>query len=242
MAAVKKEALSCSECGARACYRQDKAQPSFCLTAAADPQAVAASVRLYRGRGPDAKLARAAAEIEGEYYGRLTRLEETIVFAEKIKAVKVGLASCIGLLDEAALFAGILRTAGLEPRTVICKIGAVDKTALGVEEALKVLPGSHEACCNPVLQARTLNEWGSQLNVLLGLCVGHDALFVKHSRAPSTTLIVKDRVLGHNPAAAFHNSKFYYRRVLNRADFPGPRSMPEKAAAPAQGRRKPGAS
>ena len=73
---------------------------------------------------------------------------------------------------------------------------------------------SYEAICNPILQAQLLNEQKTDLNVIVGLCVGHDSLFIKHSDAPVTTLITKDRVLGHNPAAALYTSNFYYQRLL----------------------------
>ena len=59
--------------------------------------------------------------------------------------------------------------------------------------------------------------------MLVGLCVGHDAIFTRHSKAPVTTFIVKDRVLGHNPAAALYTAKFYYKRVLDEKTFPEPR-------------------
>jgi uncharacterized metal-binding protein len=39
-------------------------------------------------------------------------------------------------------------------------------------------------------------------------------LFIKHSAAPVTTLIVKDRVLCHNPVAALYASNTYYKRLL----------------------------
>jgi uncharacterized metal-binding protein len=179
--------------------------------------------KLYRGHSLDGKLARAAAEIEGEYYGRLTRLEETIRFAQKLGVKKLGIASCVGLLDEASLYAKIVRTAGIETKTVICKVGAVDKTEIGLPEEMKVCPNCAESCCNPALQAKVLNEWGSELNVLVGLCVGHDAIFNRHSKAPVTTFVVKDRVLGHNPLAALYTSKFYYKRILDEKTFPKPR-------------------
>ena len=101
--------------------------------------------------------------------------------------------------------------------------GAVDKCDIGLPDGLKVCPGCNESCCNPVLQAQVLNEWGAELNVLVGLCVGHDAVFTRHSKAPATTFIVKDRVLGHNPAAALYTAKFYYKRVLDEKTFPEPR-------------------
>ena len=45
--------------------------------------------------------------------------------------------------------------------------------------------------CNPVLQAQLLNEAGTELNIVMGLCVGHDSLFYKHAKAVTTTLVVK---------------------------------------------------
>ena len=210
---------SCSECGIRNCYRKDKNYPPFCLSVEF-AEATAKTRELYCDGGIDGQLARAAAEIEGEYYGRLTRLEETIRFAQKLKIKKLGIASCIGLLDEASLYAKIVRTAGIEPCTVICKVGGVDKSEIGIPEELKICPGGNESCCNPVLQAEILNEWGAELNVMVGLCVGHDALFSRHSQAPVITFIVKDRLLAHNPAAALYTSKFYYHRVLDEKTFP----------------------
>ena len=55
----------------------------------------------------------------------------------------------------------------------------------------------------------------TDLNVVVGLCVGHDSLFMKYSKAPVTTLITKDRVTGHNPAAPLYLSKFYYAKLFN---------------------------
>jgi uncharacterized metal-binding protein len=218
---------SCSECGIRNCYRKEQAFPPFCLSLEHQDAALATK-ELYAGDNEDGLLARLAAEVEGEYYGLLTRVEESIIFAQKLKAKKLGIASCIGLLDEASLYAKIVRTADIEARTVICKVGALDKTEIGLPEDLKVCPGGQESCCNPVLQAQILNDWGADLNILIGLCVGHDALFARHSKAPAVTLIVKDRVLGHNPIAALHSAKFYYKRLLDRATFPLPRSRARK--------------
>ncbi|MBQ8753425.1 MAG: DUF1847 domain-containing protein [Lentisphaeria bacterium] len=215
--------LSCSECAVRNCYRRDRKYPAFCLTERFK-DAAEITRDLYMSDTVDGQLARAAAEIEGEYYGRLTRLEETIRFAKKLGVKKLGIASCIGLLDEASLYAKIVRTAGIETQTVICKVGAIDKCDIGLSDELKVCPGCNESCCNPALQAQILNDWGSDLNVMVGLCVGHDAIFTRHSKAPATTFIVKDRVLGHNPAAAIYTSKFYYKRLLDEKTFPEPKS------------------
>lgn len=206
--------LSCSACSVYNCYRQNKDFPGFCLTTQAEENELAAVVKIYRSKGLAGQIARAAAEIEGTYYGKLTRVEEIVEFAKRIGAKKIGIATCIGLSNETKLFAQILAAKGLESYSVLCKVGSIDKTRVGIPEELKVQPGCYEALCNPVLQARLLNKEKTDLNVINGLCVGHDSLFIKYSDAPVTTLITKDRVTGHNPAAPLYTSGFYYKRLL----------------------------
>ena len=53
---------------------------------------------------------------------------------------------------------------------------------------------------------------GTDFNIVIGLCVGHDTLFLRHSAAPTTVMVVKDRVLGHNPAAALYQATTMYSR------------------------------
>ena len=67
--------------------------------------------------------------------------------------------------------------------------------------------------CNPVLQAKLLNKAKTDLNVVVGLCVGHDSLFYKYSEALTTTAVTKDRVLGHNPVAALYTADSYYSKL-----------------------------
>jgi uncharacterized metal-binding protein len=67
--------------------------------------------------------------------------------------------------------------------------------------------------CNPVAQAYVLNEAKTDFNVVMGLCVGHDSLFLKHSDALCTVLAAKDRLLGHNPLAAIYTVDTYYRAL-----------------------------
>jgi uncharacterized metal-binding protein len=204
----------CVECHTMSCYRKEKRLPDGCLSESVGSERLDESLNLYRGDGIDARIARAAAEVEGLYYGKLTRVEETVAFARRIGAKKIGLATCVGLAGEARMFAKILEANGFAPFSALCKAGAVDKSDIGLDEELKLKPGSHESLCNPVLQACFMNEQPTDLNVVIGLCVGHDSLFAKHSNAPVTTLIVKDRVLGHNPAAALYTSGTYYKCLL----------------------------
>jgi uncharacterized metal-binding protein len=213
--AKKIENLSCSECGQLHCYRRNKRFPDHCLTEAAGAGQVEAAREAYRGDSPEARAARAAAEIEGMYYCKISRVEETIAFARRIGARRIGIATCLGLIEETKVLAKSLRAAGLTPFTVLCKVGSIDKGEIGIPDKLKVQRGGFEACCNPILQAQRLNAEKTQLNVIMGLCVGHDSVFSKHSDALVTTLVVKDRTNGHNPVSALYTAKTYSKRILD---------------------------
>ena len=93
-----------------------------------------------------------------------------------------------------------------------CKVGSVDKTDIGLDPKYTCKTGP--VMCNPILQANLLNKAGTQLNVVVGLCVGHDSLFYKYSKALATTLVTKDRVLAHNPVGVLYQTRAYYKRLL----------------------------
>jgi uncharacterized metal-binding protein len=181
------------------------------------------TVELYEGDGEDARMARVAGKVEGLCYtpvagsgavnARWTRVEDTIAFAKLMGFTRIGIATCIGLLEETNRLASVLRAQGLDPLSVCCRTGSLDKLAIGLEEKDKVRPSTFEPACNPVAQARLLNRAGTDMNVIVGLCVGHDMIFAKHSDAPVTTLVVKDRVTGHNPVSVLYGQNFYYRRL-----------------------------
>ena len=147
-------------------------------------------------------------EIEAEHYMKLTRIEELALYASKMGMRKVGIAFCVRLSDETRTVAEVLRKKGLEVHSVCCKVCGIDKGDVGV---VKIHGGGAEAVCNPVGQAMCLEERGTDLNVIVGLCIGHDMLFTAHSHAPVSTLIVKDRVLSHNPAGAIYSA--YYKET-----------------------------
>lgn len=159
-------------------------------------------------------IAYAAAVTESRGYMRWTRVEETMEFARSIGATKIGMAFCIGLRNEGKVLGKIFETNGFEVVSIACKTGAIPKEEIGVADHEKVRPGTAEMACNPVAQALMLNEAGTQLNVIVGLCVGHDSLFIKFSKALVTSLIAKDRVLAHNPIGAIYCSSAYYQSKM----------------------------
>ena len=176
-----------------------------------------------KGEGEDARLAKVASIVEGLCYeavegsdavcARWNRIEDTVALAKLMGWKKIGIATCIGLLEETRQLDLILKAQGLEPFSVCCKSGSIDKLDVGVAEHEKIRPGTFEPACNPIAQARILAEYGTDMNIIVGLCVGHDMLFSKHSVAPVTTMVTKDRVTGHNPVAALYGQNFYYKRL-----------------------------
>jgi uncharacterized metal-binding protein len=166
--------------------------------------------RLYEKADPRAAdVSRVAAEVEAEGYMQWPRALEIIRFAEKSGFEHLGVAFCIGLAEEARLFVDMLEKR-FRVSSICCKAGGIDKGEFGMPPLRPDEP--HETMCSPLGQAELLNEAGTQLNVVIGLCVGHDSLFYKHSAAPVTTLVVKDRVLAHNPVGALYSG--YWRRKL----------------------------
>lgn len=157
------------------------------------------------------RIMQVAAAIEADHYMKMTRVEETLQFAHGLGVEKIGVAFCLGLPNEARRFCEIAEDAGFKVSSVCCKVCGVDKSDVG----LKKLWGREvEATCNPLAQAEVLNRDETGLNVMIGLCVGHDSLFLKHSTAPATVLVAKDRVLAHNPVGALYSN--YYRRKFDK--------------------------
>ena len=230
---MKKTNFSCSQCsgtwqknGATNCWSNDPEnmppKPGNCPSKE-HLDVVRESFELYQGDSDEAKMAQVAAKVEGLCYqpvpgseavnARWTRVEDTIAFAKLMGYEKIGIATCIGLLDETKRLAAILKAQGFTPVSVCCKAGSIDKLKLGLKESNKVRPDTFEPACNPVAQAKLLNLAQTDMNVIVGLCVGHDMLFNKYSDAPVTTLVVKDRVTGHNPVSVLYGQNFYYKRL-----------------------------
>ncbi|CAK7075776.1 MAG: hypothetical protein PARBA_03081 [Parabacteroides sp.] len=206
----KDTTLTCSDCGTQNCKFKDRTYPDFCLTTHLKPEDIEWALERYE-EGRNHNIMVASAEVEYEGYCQWTRVEEIMAFAHKINAHRIGIANCIGLLNEARIFARILRANGFESYSVLCKVAGKSKSSIGIPQECENIGA---AMCNPILQARLLNEAHTDLNVVIGLCVGHDSLFYKYSDAYVTTLVTKDRITGNNPAAALYTANSYYRKKL----------------------------
>lgn len=201
--------LSCVDCGKARCINPDQL-PEYCLTGRIPSQVKADAMGEYEKEENRAIMA-AAADVEYTGYCQWPRVQEIVEFAKRMGYTKIGIATCVGLLSESRTLAKILRSHGFEVFGIGCKAGTVLKTDVGIDEKNNAVGCN---MCNPILQAKMLNNENTQLNVVVGLCVGHDSLFYKYSEATTTTLIAKDRVAGHNPAAALYTAESYYGRLF----------------------------
>jgi uncharacterized metal-binding protein len=142
-----------------------------------------------------------AASVVGEHSGGMTpRIKEALLFAKELKLKKIGFAACSAMQMEMNYLQKLFEDEGFEVIIVSCQIGRVSATTREVPE----VQHCYRSSCNPIAQAKILNSEDTEINFLVGLCMGHDVIFTKYSEAPVSTLIVKDRVTGNNPAAALY--------------------------------------
>ncbi|MHB9097743.1 MAG: DUF1847 domain-containing protein [Syntrophales bacterium] len=223
---MDQEIPGCARCPyepqGRICQNEEGKAPPFCPTV--NKEAVIARALEELKKPEIREFARQASVQEGEGYTDKElgyakarpvkpRILEIVEFAGKMKYEKIGLVFCIGLRKEAKVVENILAVNGFTVVSGLCKMGRVPKEAIGIRDDQKIKIGCFESMCNPIAQAFLFNEEKTEFNVMMGLCVGHDSLFLKYAEAPCTVFAVKDRLLGHNPLAAIYNIDSYYRSL-----------------------------
>ncbi len=228
---MKYDGPGCAYCPStvRACRdgEGDERGPGYCPSKMAEDK-VAAAEAIYDDPYVR-RIAQESARVEAEGYCRWTRVEEIVQFAKKMDFKRLGIATCISFVDHAHTLSGVFESHGLEVASVACKAGGIPKEQVGLRDEEKIRPGGHESLCNPVAQAELLNQAGCDLNVVLGLCVGHDSLFIKHSEGLVTVLVTKDRVLAHNPVGALNLADTYFDRIWGPDRPEKPRKLPAKS-------------
>ena len=128
-------------------------------------------------------------DVEDTLNPRIDRVQEIINYARHIEIETIGIANCISFNKEAEVLEDILTSEGFKVAKVNCKYGKVPFSEL--------VPDYKGTSCNPAGQAKFLEENNTQLNIMMGLCLGHDMIFNAKSKAPVTPLVVKDRKLKH---------------------------------------------
>ncbi len=226
---------NCARCAVveKICRLEKGKGPSSCPTKKEGPTLTEA---LERYDDPEIKeFARMASVQEGSCYAQRdakpfvmiptkSRIEELIEFPKRMGYKKLGLAFCGGLTLEASILSEILEKHGFEVISVSCKVGGIPKERIGIKDEEKIQIGKFEPMCNPIAQAKILNRAGTDFNIMLGLCIGHDSLFLKFVDGLTTVFAVKDRITGHNPIAALYISRSYYQRLM-KLEFGSPAEM-----------------
>ena len=187
--------VQCVSCQGYACTGDVSKTPDFCPRR----NAAEALARAEEIRTTDAEVRRIAGvakTVETDGYRKWPRVRELIEFSKRLGIRKLGVAFCTGLREETAQLVKILESHGFSLSTVACTVNGG---------------------CNPVGQAMSLNAQETELNVIMGLCMGHDVLFSKFSEAPVTTLVVKDRAMCHNPVAPLVN-RYWRDTFLNKEE------------------------
>lgn len=197
--------MNCAMCGIHACKNGLENAPQTCPSL---DKNIDSLKEMYQTE-ENYTIAQAAAKLATQY-GK-TRIEETMDFAKQCGYQKIGLAFCSALADEAKIIDKIFTYNGFQTESIMCKVGGISKEIVDLEK-------SPNPMCNPITQAEFLNQAKTDFNVVIGLCVGHDSLFIKYSKAPVTVLAVKDKVLAHNPLGAVYMADRYYKKKL----FPPP--------------------
>lgn len=221
------ESVKCSKCGVFACLENKPLNtPKFCPMNTRE-DVLDAALKQYFNLDDQKMMSAAACTVIKGIANSWTRIEDVINFAREMGYKKLGIATCIALISESRILTEILETKGFEVKSVCCKSGNNFEGDIGLHDIdlkldfesannLNVNSGGQKdiPLCNPIGQAFLLNNEKTDLNVILGLCTGHDALFIKHSEAPVTPLIVKDRRTLHNPAAALYGSSHFFKRLM----------------------------
>lgn len=122
------------------------------------------------------------------------RIEEIKNFAQGIHFERLGIAHCITFSNEAQILKDYF-SQYFDVYTIDCRYGKI---------AQKDIVGgiSDRTLCNPAGQADFLNKKNTELNISVGLCVGHDMIFSKMSNALVTNLFDKNFANHHNTIQA----------------------------------------
>lgn len=222
---MKEISCNCTRCAIveKICRLENGKGPKWCPTK--EGEEVLASAMEDYNDSEVKEFARLASVQEGSCYAyrdakpfvmipTKSRVDELIEFSQRMGYKRLGMAFCGGLTHEASILSEILEKHGFEVVAVSCKVGGVPKERIGVRDEEKIRIGEFEPMCNPITQAKILNQAKTDFNVMLGLCIGHDSLFLKYIEGLTTVFAVKDRVTGHNPMAALYTSRSYYQRLM----------------------------
>ncbi len=195
----KLEEIDCLNCQDRACLRGEN-----CIQSEA--------YKTVKPTDEVREMLESTMDVAFEEERKLCRIAELVYYCLGMKYKRIGVAFCIDLLQPATILASVLKRF-FTVFPVCCKIGGVDSEIdqSGSSYSSNRHRSNHIAC-NPLMQAEVLNKLGTDMNVIVGLCVGADSIFTSASEAPVTTIFVKDKSLANNPIGAIY-SDYYLNEI-----------------------------
>lgn len=176
-------------------FSRDSAKiPSACPTRAM-PEVFEKAGETYRKEGEDARtLWKAFSRLVGTGGASRSRVEHIIEFSTSAGFKTIGIAGCVRYITEMQFLRKLFAKYGFESHVAVCKMDG-----LGFDD-IRIEKESDWIICNPLAQAELLNGLQCDLNVTLGLCMGHDLIFGKYSEAYVTNLVVKEKISDDAPS------------------------------------------
>jgi uncharacterized metal-binding protein len=124
--------------------------------------------------------------------GKLSRIEELILFIKENNYKIVSLAYCFSMEEKVKKISKLLRDNDINTKSYRCTIN-------GIKEDDILKNNKTNVNCNPIGQAEAINNSDTDFVIELGLCLGHDVLFHQYLKKPFTVFAVKDRVFNNCP-------------------------------------------
>jgi uncharacterized metal-binding protein/predicted Fe-Mo cluster-binding NifX family protein len=195
--------VDCLACTDRKCLRGERCDIAF-------PEVLASALDHETDRILDASF-----DIASEHERTLCRLSELIYFCLEMQYRRIGVAYCLDLQEPAETLVRVLRR-HFTVYPICCKVGGVpfpEQDLLPQSARINRRTPPQNVICNPLGQAEVLNRLRTDINVLVGICMGADCIISRTSLAPVTTLFVKDKSLANNPIGAVY-SEYYLKEAI----------------------------
>lgn len=212
----KRDKLGCSFCNGEPCRHGNfERMPKNCPTLTSS-EIVEDAIEEYRNDPASKQLCDTIWRSYLPYTRKQGRVEALVGFCHDLGIRKIGIATCVAFLECAQILEEILEAQGFQTITVCCQAGAVDSRVLGYDPASLGRQRERFTLCNPIAQAEILNEGQTEINIMLGLCLGHDMIFTRYAQAPTTVMAIKDYVYDHKPSTALLTRRHpVYKRLVN---------------------------
>ena len=153
----------CAWCEEKPCSKENKEYPEWCIIT--DRNWFGEIAPKYEEE-ENSLIFKTAAHIETTGYKKWPRLKEIAEFAIEAGFETIGIAFCIGLKKEAKIVADYYKEKGLKVASAVCCCGSFDKQELGIPAKDRFSNTGFESACNPIAQAKFLEESGSEFNIV----------------------------------------------------------------------------